>query len=126
MRGGDGAAECGWSASGGPARGAGSRNGRFVDPTYQLRGHERDRPPGRRGLLARGPGGCQLDLGAAERALAAGARAWLLRSGRIELTPGLDFGRQGAGFARLNIGTSAALLTEAVDRMAKATNAPPP
>jgi bifunctional pyridoxal-dependent enzyme with beta-cystathionase and maltose regulon repressor activities len=52
--------------------------------------------------------------------------AVLLRSGRIALTPGLDFGRQGAGFARLNIGTSAALLTEAVDRMAKATNAPPP
>ena len=28
--------------------------------------------------LARGPGGCRLDLAAAEHALAAGARAWLL------------------------------------------------
>jgi len=40
--------------------------------------------------------------------------------GRVALTRGLDFGRQGAGFTRLNIGTSAALLTEAVRRMAAA------
>jgi cystathionine beta-lyase len=40
--------------------------------------------------------------------------------GRVALSRGLDFGRQGAGFARLNIGTSAALLTEAVRRMAAA------
>jgi cystathionine beta-lyase len=55
--------------------------------------------------------------------------AALLRSGRVALNSGLDFGRQGAGFARLNIGTSAALLTEAVDRMAKGTKGtkgPPP
>ncbi len=38
--------------------------------------------------------------------------------GRVALSRGLDFGRQGAGFARLNIGTSAGLLTEAVRRMA--------
>jgi cysteine-S-conjugate beta-lyase len=40
--------------------------------------------------------------------------------GRVALTRGSDFGRQGAGFARLNIGTSATLLTEAVRRMAVA------
>jgi cystathionine beta-lyase len=44
----------------------------------------------------------------------------LLERGRVALEPGPHFGRQGAGFARLNIGTSRALLTEAVDRMAAA------
>ena len=34
---------------------------------------------------------------------------------------GPDFGRQGHGFARLNMGTSPELLTEAVHRMAAAT-----
>jgi len=42
--------------------------------------------------------------------------------GRVALTRGLDFGGQGAGFTRLNIGTSAALLTEAVRRMAASRN----
>ena len=42
----------------------------------------------------------------------------LRERGRLALEPGLHFGRQGAGHARLNIGTSRALLTEAVDRMA--------
>ncbi len=46
--------------------------------------------------------------------------AALLERGRVAVSRGLDFGRQGAGFARLNIGTSAALLTEAVRRMAVA------
>src|SRR6266536_3338056 len=45
--------------------------------------------------------------------------AVLLRRGRVALSRGLDFGRQGAGFVRLNTGTSAALLTEAVERMVK-------
>ena len=44
----------------------------------------------------------------------------LLERGRVALEPGVGFGRGGAGFARLNIGTSRALLTEAVDRMATA------
>jgi len=44
----------------------------------------------------------------------------LLERGRVALEPGPHFGRQGAGFARLNIGTSRSLLTEAVDRMAAA------
>jgi cystathionine beta-lyase len=43
-----------------------------------------------------------------------------LDRGRVALQRGLDFGAPGAGFARLNIGTSLALMTEAVDRMAAA------
>jgi len=44
------------------------------------------------------------------------ARAFLKR-GRVALSRGLDFGSGGAGFARLNIGTSGELLREAVRRM---------
>ncbi len=40
--------------------------------------------------------------------------------GRVALSPGPLFGSEGAGYARLNIGTSAALVTEAVRRMAAA------
>jgi cystathionine beta-lyase len=47
------------------------------------------------------------------------AAAFLAR-GRVALIPGPDFGAQGRGYARLNMGTSPALLTEAVERMAKA------
>jgi cystathionine beta-lyase len=43
-----------------------------------------------------------------------------LEKGRIALTRGKDFGPQSAGFVRLNMGTSSAILTEAVHRMAKA------
>jgi cystathionine beta-lyase len=43
-----------------------------------------------------------------------------LRHGRVALSPGRDFGTQGAGFVRLNVGTSPALVTEAVRRMAGA------
>ena len=46
--------------------------------------------------------------------------AMFLSAGRVALSRGPDFGAQGAGFARLNIGTSPELLTEAVDRMASA------
>lgn len=46
--------------------------------------------------------------------------AVFLARGRVALTAGLEFGRPGAGFARLNIGTSAELLTESVRRMAAA------
>lgn len=42
------------------------------------------------------------------------------RRGHIALSPGPSFGRQGAGFVRLNFGTSRALVTEAVARMARA------
>ena len=38
----------------------------------------------------------------------------------MALSPGLDYGRSGAGFARLNFGTSPELVTEAVRRMAAA------
>jgi cystathionine beta-lyase len=41
-----------------------------------------------------------------------------LERGRLALTGGTYFGSQGAGFARLNIGTSPELVTEAVRRMA--------
>ncbi|MFL6130490.1 MAG: MalY/PatB family protein [Mycobacteriales bacterium] len=44
----------------------------------------------------------------------------LLERGRVALEPGPAFGRQGAGHARLTIGTSRTLLTEAVDRIAQA------
>jgi cystathionine beta-lyase len=44
--------------------------------------------------------------------------AAFLERGRVALSPGPPFGEQGKGFARLNFGTSSALLEEAVDRMA--------
>lgn len=47
------------------------------------------------------------------------AKAFLER-GRVALSPGSDFGTQGAGYARLNIGTSPALIGEAVERMSAA------
>jgi cystathionine beta-lyase len=43
-----------------------------------------------------------------------------LERGRVALSPGLPFGAQGKGFARLNVGTSGALLAEAVSRMRSA------
>ena len=47
------------------------------------------------------------------------AEVFLLR-GKVALSDGPQFGPQGEGFARLNIGTTPALVTEAVDRMARA------
>jgi cystathionine beta-lyase len=44
----------------------------------------------------------------------------LLDRGRVALNPGPTFGPQGKGFARLNIGTSPALVEEAVKRIGKA------
>jgi cystathionine beta-lyase len=44
--------------------------------------------------------------------------AAFLDRGKVALSPGPDFGHQGAGFARLNIGTSPELIAEAVRRMA--------
>jgi cystathionine beta-lyase len=46
--------------------------------------------------------------------------AAFLERGRVALSRGLDFGAQGAGFARLNVGTSPDLVEEAVARMAAA------
>ena len=43
-----------------------------------------------------------------------------LKKGKVALMRGLDFGRQGACFARVNMGTSSAILSEAVGRMGKA------
>jgi len=45
--------------------------------------------------------------------------AAILERGGVALSPGPSFGRQGAGFARLNIGTSPALVEEAVERIAR-------
>ena len=53
--------------------------------------------------------------------LAGDPAAVFLDRGRVALSPGQDFGRQGHGFARLNMGTSPELLAEAVHRMAAAT-----
>ncbi len=50
------------------------------------------------------------------------AAAFLAR-GQVALSPGPDFGTQGKGFARLNMGTSPALMQEAVQRMAEAAAA---
>ncbi|HEY6279618.1 MAG TPA: aminotransferase class I/II-fold pyridoxal phosphate-dependent enzyme, partial [Streptosporangiaceae bacterium] len=49
--------------------------------------------------------------------------AVFLDSGRVAVSRGPDFGRQGHGFVRLNIGTSPELITEAVRRMAAAHGA---
>jgi len=46
--------------------------------------------------------------------------AAFLDRGRVALARGLNFGREGHGFVRLNIGTSPALIAEAVRRMASA------
>ena len=43
----------------------------------------------------------------------------ILEHGRVALSPGPSFGSQGAGFARLNIGTSPALLEQAVAGIAR-------
>jgi cysteine-S-conjugate beta-lyase len=46
--------------------------------------------------------------------------AAFLEHGRVALSRGLDFGAQGAGFARLNVGTRPELVEEAVRRLAAA------
>ena len=46
-----------------------------------------------------------------------------LDRGRVALSPGPDFGPEGRGYARLNMGTSPELLGEAVRRMATAVHA---
>jgi cystathionine beta-lyase len=46
--------------------------------------------------------------------------AYFLEHARVGLSPGLEFGSPGRGFARLNIGTSRAIVEEAVTRMAGA------
>jgi cysteine-S-conjugate beta-lyase len=49
--------------------------------------------------------------------------AAFLEGGRVALSSGPDFGREGLGFARLNIGTSPELITDAVRRMAAGATA---
>lgn len=48
----------------------------------------------------------------------------ILERGRLALSPGPQFGPQGAGFARLNLGTSPALVEEAVGRICRAVGRP--
>lgn len=48
------------------------------------------------------------------------AHALFLQSGRVALSDGAAFGREGAQHVRINFATSRALLTEIVDRMARA------
>ena len=64
-----------------------------------------------------------LDLRALE--LGSDPAAALLERSRVELSPGPDFGRGGAGFARLNLATGPTLLTEAVSRLAAIVSAAP-
>jgi cystathionine beta-lyase len=45
---------------------------------------------------------------------------FFLKKGKVALMRGLDFGRQGACFVRVNMGTSSAILSEIVGRMDKA------
>jgi cystathionine beta-lyase len=46
--------------------------------------------------------------------------AWFLDKARVALSPGPDFGEQGHGFVRLNMGTSPELLKEIARRMSAA------
>jgi cystathionine beta-lyase len=59
-----------------------------------------------------------LDLRALE--LGEDPAAAILGRGKVALSPGPSFGPQGAGFARLNIGTSPALVERAVEGIAQA------
>ena len=49
--------------------------------------------------------------------------AFFLDAARVALSAGADFGPQGAGHVRLNLATSSAVLTEAVQRMGAAVHA---
>lgn len=49
--------------------------------------------------------------------------SFFLERGSVALSPGRDFGQEGAGFVRLNMGTSSAILTQIVRRMALALQA---
>lgn len=52
------------------------------------------------------------------------ARALFLDRGRVALEPGLRFGAAGAGHVRLNFGTGADVLDQAISRMAAAVGTP--
>lgn len=64
-----------------------------------------------------------LDLRALE--LGADPAAALLERSRVALSPGPDFGRGGAGFARLNLATGPTLLADAVARLAAVVRGAP-
>jgi cystathionine beta-lyase len=52
------------------------------------------------------------------------ARALFLERGRVALEPGLRFGAAGAGHVRLNFGTGAGILDQAISRMAATVGTP--
>jgi cystathionine beta-lyase len=52
------------------------------------------------------------------------ARALFLERGRVTLEPGLRFGAAGAGHVRLNFGTGAGILDQAISRMAATVGTP--
>ena len=52
--------------------------------------------------------------------LGADPAAAFLARGQVALAPGLNFGREGSGFVRLNFGTTRAILIETIERMARA------
>lgn len=54
-----------------------------------------------------------------DTSIAADPAKHLLESGRVGLSSGPDFGAAGAGFARVNFATSAEILDEIVDRIAR-------
>ena len=45
---------------------------------------------------------------------------FLVKEARVALNKGMDFGEEGAGFARLNVGTTRKQLTEGLERIAAA------
>ena len=48
---------------------------------------------------------------------------WLLENAHVALSPGLDYGEPGSGFARLNFATSPAILDEILGRIGTAVEA---
>ncbi len=65
------------------------------------------------------PGADDGDAGRGDITTTAGPAAAFLEHARVALSTGSTFGPPGAGHVRLNFGTSAAILTEAVERMGR-------
>jgi cystathionine beta-lyase len=47
-------------------------------------------------------------------------QTWLLEEARVALNPGESFGAPGAGFVRLNFGTSGEILERLLERLSEA------
>lgn len=83
-----------------------------------LAGLVADRLPGVRWVPGDGTYLAWFDLRAAGLPDGTDAAAFLLEHAKVATVPGPAFGTEGTGFVRFNLGTSPALLTEAVDRIA--------